>query len=418
MNPLRRIDAWFRRRPVLVDCLVTAALLFLFSVSNVGFFGFYEEPLHPTFVQQQVLLMMLTVGQLAPWAIRRWNPLLSAGLITAACLIHLFWGPEFLGSLVAVPMTVYNLAVRGPVWASFTGIGLAVAGALANGFKVWLWPRPWLAPDGTQISATPGDVTAFLIMSIMCSAVALAAWAFGDLARTRRIALQQLEDRARQLEVEAAQERELAAADERNHIAREMHDIVAHSLQVIITQADGGRYAGAADPKVAVQTLETISGTGRQALGEMRRLLGVLRGPEAAELRPQPSLADVAELVDGIRLTGLDVEHTVEGQPRRALPAGSELAAYRAIQEALTNTVRHGGPQARARVTQSWTSGGLEIEVVDDGRGAAASLDTQGSRQGLIGLRERIGMFGGTVQAGPRQGGGFRVVATLPYQEI
>lgn len=418
MNPLRRIDAWLRRHPVLVDCLVTAALIFVFFVGNVGFFGMYPDPVHPAFVQEQVLLSALTIGQLAPWAIRRWNPLLSAALVTAVCLIQLIWGPEFLGSLVAVPMTVYNLAVRAPQWASIAGICAALAGALANGLKVWFWPRPWIAPDGTQSTATPGDLTAFLIMTIMCSAVVLAAWAFGDLARTRRIALQQLEDRARQLEVEAAQERELAAADERNHIAREMHDIVAHSLQVIITQADGGRYAGAADPKLAVQTLETISGTGRQALGEMRRLLGVLRGPEAAELRPQPSLADLDELLRGIRLTGLEVEHTVEGTPRRSLPAGSELAAYRAIQEALTNTVRHGGPRARAWVTQRWTGAGLEIEVLDDGRGAAASEQTQGSRQGLIGLTERIAIFGGTAEAGPRQGGGFRVFATLPYQEV
>ena len=214
------MDAWFRRRPVLVDCLVTAVLLFVFFVGNVGIYGFYPGEVHPAFVQEQVLLLLLTVGQLAPWAIRRWNPLLSAGLIAAACLIHLVWGPEFLGSLVAVPMTVYNLAVRAPQWASVAGIGLALAGSVANGIKVWMWPRPWLTPDGTEIGATPGDFTAFLVMSIMCSAVVLAAWAFGDLARTRRIALQQLEDRARQLEVEAAQERELEREQDGQAVAR------------------------------------------------------------------------------------------------------------------------------------------------------------------------------------------------------
>lgn len=418
VNPLRRLDSWLNRHPHLVDTVVTVLLILLLGAGGLMAVSGYPGPDHPDYVREQILMALLSVAQLAPWAIRRWKPVLSATLVAAAALVQLLWGPEFLASLVAVPMTVHNLAYRGPRWASIAGICTALAGGVANGVKVWLWPRPWLAPDGTTMTGTPGDFTAFVVMTVMCAAVSLAAWAFGDLARTRRIALQQLEDRARQLEVEAAQERELAAADERNHIAREMHDIVAHSLQVIIAQADGGRYAGAADPKVAVQTLETISGTGRQALGEMRRLLGVLRGPEAAELRPQPSLADVAELVDGIRLTGLDVEHTVEGEPRRSLPAGSELAAYRAIQESLTNTVRHGGPRARAWVTQRWTPSGLEIEVLDDGRGAAASQETQGSQQGLIGLQERIAIFGGTVQAGPRQGGGFRVFATLPYQEV
>jgi signal transduction histidine kinase len=426
VNPLRRIDTWFRNHPIITDTLVACLLVFFFATLSVGsvvpLTGGTEQ-----YLIWELLAFLCAVGQLAPWAIRRWKPVLSAGIVVFFCLVQLFLGPDLLPSVIAVPMTVHNLAANGPRWASFAGLCTALAGAVLNGLKVAYAPAPPYSPNAATFmdngAGPTGPPTGELAViaaaiAVACSAIVLAAWAFGDLARTRRLALDQLRDRARQLEVEAAQERALAAADERNHIAREMHDIVAHSLQVIITQADGGRYAGAQDPEVAVGTLGTISDTGRRALGEMRRLLGVLRGPEAVDLHPQPGLADVHDLVETIRLTGLEVEFAVEGTPRRELPAGGELAAYRAVQESLTNTVRHGGPNARAAARLRWTARGLQISVDDDGRGAAASVQTRGSGQGLTGLRERIGLFGGSVTAAPRQGGGFSVHATVPYQEI
>ncbi len=423
MNPLRRLDSWFRTHPIITDVLVTCFLLLSVATLSIGAAAPAAAP-DLEALPWVLLAFTISVGQIAPWAIRRWRPVLAAGITVFFCLVQLLIGPELLPSVIIVPMMVHNLAVNGPRWASLAGIGTAVAGAVLNGLKMAYLPYSFLDP-GAADRTSPAEYssgTQLLIIAgsfaIGASAIVLAAWAFGDLARTRRIALDQLRDRARQLEVEAAQERELAAADERNHIAREMHDIVAHSLQVMITQADGGRYAGAQDPQVALDTLGTISETGRKALGEMRRLLGVLRGPEAVELQPQPGLADLDDLVETIRLTGMPVEYAVDGSARRPLPAGGELAAYRAVQEALTNTVRHAGPNATAAVRLRWTSRGLEIEVLDDGRGAAASESTRGSRQGLVGLRERIGLFGGTVQAGPRQGGGFAVEATVPYQEV
>lgn len=425
MNPLRRIDTWFRQHPLITDTLVACLLVFFFATLAVGSVQPVSGGPGGT-VLWELLAFTCAVGQLAPWAIRRWKPVLSAAIVVFFCLVQLFLGPDLLPSIIAVPMTVHNLAVNGPRWASLAGLGTALAGAVLNGLKVAYAPAPPFSPDadGVLNSAEPaGSAAAEMavvaaVIATACAAIVLAAWAFGDLARTRRLALDQLRDRARQLEVEAAQERALAAADERNHIAREMHDIVAHSLQVIITQADGGRYAGTQDPRVAVETLGTISETGRRALGEMRRLLGVLRGPEAVELQPQPGLADLEDLVETVRLTGLEVDFSVEGTPRRALPAGGELAAYRAVQEALTNTVRHGGPNARAVARLRWTPRGLEIGVDDDGRGAAASAETRGSGQGLTGLRERIALFGGAVTAAPRQGGGFSIHATVPYQEV
>ncbi|MBB5750537.1 sensor histidine kinase [Micrococcus sp. TA1] len=426
MNPLRRLDTWFRSHPILMDVLVACLLVLFIPPLAVGAVAPVSGGMD-RFWPWQLFAFLCAVGQLAPWAIRRWRPVLSAGIVVFFCVLQLVLGADLLPSLIAVPMTVHNLAAHGPRWASFAGLGTALTGAVLNGIKVAYAPAPPYSPDaaavmdnGSGFEGQPAGELAVIAsaIAIACAAIVLAAWAFGDLARTRRLAMEQLRDRARQLEVEAAQERALAAADERNHIAREMHDIVAHSLQVIITQADGGRYAGAQDPAVAVGTLQTISDTGRRALGEMRRLLGVLRGPEAVELHPQPGLADVDDLVDTIRLTGLEVDFAVEGSPRRELPAGGELAAYRALQEALTNTVRHGGPSARAMARLGWTARGLEISVDDDGRGAAASVQTRGSGQGLTGLRERIGLFGGSVTAAPRQGGGFSVQATVPYQEI
>lgn len=396
LNPLWHVDAFFRAHPVLTD-VVTTALLTLFAVVTLG------VAVPPTEVTLNLLL-------LAPLALRRWRTLLSAGLVVGAALLHLLVGPEISFGFIAVPVTVYTLAARAPRWASLGGLGVAVAGALANGVKVAYMGAAALG------QASP-NIAVGVIMAAVSAGVVVAAWAFGDVVRSRALALRALTDRARQLEVEAVQERELAAADERNRIAREMHDIVAHSLQVIITQADGGRYAAAANPAAAVDALGTIADTGRGALAEMRRLLGVLRGPEAAEFRPQPGLMDLPDLLDTMRLTGLDVDAVVTGTPRRPLPAGAELAAYRVAQEALTNAARHGGPDVRARVELTWSPSGLAIEVRDDGRGAAASPATRGSGQGLRGLRERVDLFGGTVEAGPVVGGGFRVRATLPYVE-
>lgn len=417
MNPLRRLDSVLRAHPVWVDSVVAVLILAVLGLL-VGFSVGDWSQAAPVYIQEQVLTLVLVAGQVLPWAIRRVWPVTSAGLIAFFCLLELFVGPEFLPSLIMVPATVHNLAVRAPRWAARGGLGLALFGAVANGIRIWLWPRGYLALDGTVYPVEGPDLSGGVMVAVLCTAVTLAAWAFGDLARTRRIALEQLQDRARQLEAEALQERQLAAADERTHIAREMHDIVAHSLQVIITQADGGRYAGAKDPEVAVQTLGTVAETGRQALGEMRRLLGVLRGPEQTELRPQPGLSDVPGLVEGMRTLGLPVTHEEQGAARRGLPTGSELAAYRVIQEALTNTARHGGPSVQAELTLRWTAAGLEITVDDDGRGAAASAETAGSRQGLIGMQERVTLFGGTVRAGPRLGGGFRVHAALPYAQV
>ncbi|MFW2512472.1 sensor histidine kinase [Demequina sp. SO4-13] len=207
-------------------------------------------------------------------------------------------------------------------------------------------------------------------------------------------------------------ERTLAAADERARIAREMHDVVAHTLSVVVAQADGGRFAGPQDPAAAARALETIAEVGRSALAEMRAMLGLLRDTDSAvALGPQPSLADIPALVASTREGGLDVSYVTTGTPR-PLPIGAGLAVYRIVQEALTNVRKHAGPSPSVYVQLTWEADAAVVAVGDDGRGAAARRD--GSGLGIAGMSERVGVFGGSLTAGPRAGGGFLVRARLP----
>ncbi|SEJ62279.1 sensor histidine kinase, partial [Demequina mangrovi] len=204
----------------------------------------------------------------------------------------------------------------------------------------------------------------------------------------------------------------LAASNERARIAREMHDVVAHTLSVVVAQADGGRFAGRADPAAAVGSLDTIAEVSRSALSEMRALLGVLRDSDGdAEMGPQPSLEDIPALVAAMRDGGLEVSYVTTGTPR-PLPIGAGLAAYRIVQEALTNVLKHAGPHVTAFVQLRWEEDALAVAVSDDGRGAAARGD--GAGHGIAGMAERATVFGGTLTAGPRAGGGFLVRGRLP----
>jgi signal transduction histidine kinase len=244
----------------------------------------------------------------------------------------------------------------------------------------------------------------------------------GDSIRTRRAYFDQLEERATRLEKEREAQAKVAVAAERARIAREMHDVVAHNVSVMVVQADGAAYVLDAAPDQAKQALETISSTGRQALAEMRRLLGVLRtgaARESGEYVPQPDVDQIEDLVEQVRRAGLTVDFKIEGTAR-PLPSGVELTAYRIVQEALTNSRKHGGPDVGASVRLVYFDDGLGLLVEDDGRGAAHELyedgGADGRGHGLIGMRERVGMVGGTLDAGPRAGGGFRISALLPLK--
>jgi signal transduction histidine kinase len=241
----------------------------------------------------------------------------------------------------------------------------------------------------------------------------VAAWILGDNMRTRRAYLGALEDRAGQLEREHEANARRAAAEEQARLAREVHDVVAHNLSVIIVQATAADTVFANDPVEARRAVRTIGSTARQALDEVRRVLGVVTiGEERSpKFPPQPTLGRLDDLLEQVRTAGLDVQLEVAGDARQ-LPPALELSAYRIVQEALTNTLRHANAK-HATVTVRFDPDALDLEIIDDGPLSAAR--NGGGGRGLIGMRERAAAFGGRVDADRIPAGGFRVAARLPF---
>ncbi|MEU1182270.1 sensor histidine kinase [Streptomyces sp. NPDC005820] len=302
---------------------------------------------------------------------------------------------------------VYTVAATGARWSSRLALVMALSAATLAQLR---WPHPH--------ASVPGQVAVIVFQTVPFAL----AWVLGDSIRTRRAYFAELEERNARLEKEREAQAKVAVAAERARIARELHDVVAHNVSVMVVQADGAAYVLDAAPDQAKKALETISSTGRQALAEMRRLLGVLRTgehQEVGEYVPQPDVEQIEDLVQQCRGSGLPVDFKIEGTPR-PLPSGVELTAYRIVQEALTNTRKHGGPNAGASVRLVYFDDGLGLLVEDDGKGAPHELYEEGGADGqghgLIGMRERVGMVGGTLDAGPRPGGGFRISVLLPLK--
>ena len=284
----------------------------------------------------------------------------------------------------------------------------------------------------------PARIFISLMLGVLCGSIFTVFWFLGDSRRMRELRSEEFKERARRLEYEQEQERRLAAQDERTRIAREMHDIVAHSLSSIISQADGARYAAASaraqqaeqsgqaqqqsEPDIAEQTLELIADTARDSLTQMRSLLGLLRTDEATAYAPVPTLNDVPALVEQSRRAGLPVTFTgITGTMARTLPQGAELAAYRTVQEALTNALKH-SPGAATTVTIHWGKDGLQLRVQNDPVSSAAAQHiarpVPGSGNGLRGMSERIALYHGTLTYGLQPDGGWLVEAALPYRDL
>ncbi|MFJ9340503.1 sensor histidine kinase [Streptomyces sp. NPDC101733] len=336
--------------------------------------------------------LLLLIGP-ALLVVRHRHPVAVVYGVSAVTLVYLGagypYGPVFLALVVAC----FAAVIAGHRRAAWGAVGLLWAGHLLIGH----WLYRYLPPDG--------DGPAPWARELGVAAWVLAVLAVCELVRLRR------EQWSRERVERAAAERR-RADEERLRIARELHDVLAHSISVINVQAGVGLALLDSDPEQARTALTTIKAAGKEALGEVRQVLETLRAPGAAPRAPAPGLDRLPELVEQAAAAGLTVETAVDGRARH-LPPGTDLAAFRILQEALTNVVRHSCSGA-ARIRLGWRPGSLVLRVDDDG--PAADSAAGGSGNGLAGMRERAGALGGTVEAGPRPDGGFRVTATLPLR--
>ena len=375
-----------RRHPWWTDLL----LALLLTLISVGAAVAHTRSDHSASVLEVVLVPFTT----APIALRRYRPLaVLAVTVSAAVLILILTSQAQFP--VGVLVALYTVASRceRPVSiraAEWVALPITVAVIVNNGPRV-----------GRVIP----ELAAFAI-----------AWVLGDNIRTRRAYLAELEARAARLEREREEKAERAVIEERSRIARELHDVIAHNVSVMVVQASAGEELFDRDPKRARESLAAVASTGRAALAELRRLLGVIRTEEehaGAAYAPQPGIEYIEELVRQVRETGLAVQLSVLGEPRE-LPEGVGLCAYRIVQEALTNTLKHAGA-SEAQVRLRYVADALELQVLDDGRGPAP-VNGETSGHGLIGMRERVALFGGELSTRSRDGHGYEVRARIPFE--
>ena len=369
-----------------IDRLLDAAFVVLAVVAQV------EIWLRDEAENQPLLVVLALVWTLAPLARRRW-PFAAPVAALVAVGAMTFVADEF---VAAAATSVVGLALVAGVVSAYNEPRLAAAGL------VLAWGV--VALVGAQ------DPEGRLGGSLAAGFIATACWLVG-LGWYRRTAYAAvLQERAERAERERETAARAAVAEERARIARELHDVVAHSVSVMTLQTGAVRRLLRADQARERKALDAVERTGREALVELRRLLGVLRAPdEQAELAPQPGLSELQALVARTEAAGLPVDLRIEGEAA-PLPAGVDLSAYRIVQEALTNSLKHAGA-ARAEVAVRYRPDAIDIEVSDDGRGPARG---NGSGQGLVGMRERAALYGGELSAGTREGGGFVVRARLP----
>jgi signal transduction histidine kinase len=354
-------------------------------------FGLYSLPYYLSY---SLLLI-------APLVARRVFPELSFATVAVLCFLQLrvisspIWGD------IAILVALSSVARYGVTWARWGGLLVGLVGAVIG-------PLQWMhGIDSIKQRSDLYPMLAAVLAVVTC-------WILGDLRRTRANYVIELEERNRRLAAERDQQAVIAAAAERQRIAREMHDVVAHTLSVIVVQADGGRYAADQDPDAAKRTLETIAASSRSALSEMRRLLGLLREGDSVEgMTPQPGVPDIDALVDNVTASGLPVSLEVVGEPR-SVDGGTGLTIYRVVQEGLTNTMKHGGPEASATVRLEYGVRELTVYVADDGSGPTGWPGRDATGQGLRGMRERVELHGGNVLVRARPGGGFELKATVP----
>ncbi len=366
-----------RRNPWLID----AALVGLLLLFAAGWADRRDQGL--------AVALPLSLVQVLPLLARRRQPLIVLGIVIAAT--------------VALTLHFHSLNPLPPFLAFYS-----VAAHADRRIALLAGVAGLAALIVPVLHETDYDFTSFAFHLLVFPA----AWVLGDNLRTRRAYYAALEERAARLERERDEQAQRAVAEEQARIARELHDVLAHNVSVMVVQAAAAGDVFDSHPGRAREALRSIEQTGRAALQELRRLLGAVRTVDDEALAPQPGLKLLPELVDHVRRAGLAVELSVEGEPR-PLAAGVDLSAYRVVQEALTNTIKH-AHASTADVRVRYDDGRVELFVADDGIGPSANGSTDG--HGLIGMRERVALYGGELETAARPEGGFLVRASLPAE--
>ena len=386
-----------KRRHLWFDVVAAATILTLGLVGRVDVEG---TGLSDVYLRDSDWLhIVLGVLMSAPLALRRVFPATVFGIVLGSWVVDRALDyPESLATF-GVLVAFYTIGTELPRRRSFYIGGLSA-------LFVLFWT--------TLGTITLESVTAVSIATTTIATVT--PLLVGREMRTRRERAEELQQKVANAERERRESARRAVEEERARIARELHDVVAHQMTVMTIQAEGARrIAKDADPRIQ-EALDTIKATGHSALVEMRRMVGLLRETEghSPDLAPLPRLTNLSSLVEKVRSAGVPVELSVEGEVR-SLADGVELSAYRIVQESLTNAVQHGGPGVSAEVAVSYGDDALDVMVIDDGRGAAAA-SSNGGGNGLVGMRERVAVLGGSFEAGAKPGGGYRVHASIPYQ--
>ncbi|SIN73192.1 sensor histidine kinase [Agromyces cerinus] len=394
------IRQFWARHPWLTDSLITALY---FVPTFIGTIALMFVPNPPPVWIAVAQLVAIAVAAAAILLFRRRRPWLLVVIAWLVCLVvYPFGSTDVLPLLLAL----YALAVYGSTRSAWIGFGGSVVVATASSYiAVWAHADDTVAPFGANAPASASQFTVLLLIATL----------IGVTVGNRRRYLNALIARAHDLARERDQQAQLATALERSRIAREMHDIVSHSLTVMVTLADGSAATARRDPERAAEAMQLVADTGRAALVDMRRMLGVLAEPDEAsacpeELAPQPGTAGLPVLVERFRAAGLPVQLTTVGPP--IVDPNLQLTVYRIVQEGLTNALRYAATAHRVEVTVEHVDGLVKVDVIDDAVVASTSELTSGGK-GLVGMRERVALYGGTLEAGPSSVRGWRLHAEL-----
>ena len=437
-NFKQRLLSWMHGHVFAGDLIITLVIgVLLFGVTG----GITYNP-GLLFDLKPSTRMAWEAAMLIPLLIRRWRPQTGALLCVALTLAHLIFGPCLLGADILALFMLYSVIVYGNPKNTKAFIILALTigllasaliawtmtnGPLLTGGKVHTWsswnssnPNDTMVTEdiigsiytGTSMSEVAGMMAQYMLALTPIEVCIISTIVMSFWHRARMATVRMMRERNEAIAARDQDERDIAALAERARIARDMHDVVAHTLSIIIVQSDGGRYAGTHDPAVARNTMETIRHESERALHDMQRLLGVFGGS------PHADYNDIDNLVEQARTVSPDIriQRSITGTASpEQLGEQASTASYHVVQEALTNIRKYAGPHVDVYIKESWNNGLLTVTVTDNGRGAAASIDGHTPGYGLLGMRERIESAGGSLQAGPRLGGGFEVMATLPY---